>query len=160
MFIQGSTYLYHATRKRAYFHEVTILIPKTWTSRVEYRQASNQSFDLADVIIAPPNPRWAPDPYTKQYQGCGKQGVHIHFWDKFLLDPNVELYYGQLGNQYVYNSYKIQLEVLKAHFVIHTRTCSHTTKLSPKNSSFLHVYIISSVHKEFAHINQKKSKLL
>ncbi|XP_072023459.1 calcium-activated chloride channel regulator 1-like [Amphiura filiformis] len=97
MFTEGSEYLYTATRKRSYFDEVTILIPKTWSSKPEYIQASNQSFDLADVIVAPPNPRWAPDPYTKQYQGCGKVGVHIHFWDLFLLEPDVELFYGPLG---------------------------------------------------------------
>ena len=97
MFTEASPYLYKASRRRAYFVEVTILIPQTWNSRTEYHQASNQSFDLADVIVAPPNPRWAPDPYTKQYQGCGKAGVHIHFWDKFLLEPDVELFYGPLG---------------------------------------------------------------
>ena len=97
MFTDGSLYLYNATKKRAYFDTVTILIPKTWSSKPEYRQASNESFDIADVIVAPPNPRWAPDPYTKQYQGCGKGGVHIHFGSEFLLDPNVEDYYGPLG---------------------------------------------------------------
>ena len=97
MFTEASPYLYQASRKKAYFDEVTILIPQTWNSRPEYRQASNQSFDLADVIVAPPNPRWAPDPYTKQYQGCGEVGVHIHFWDRFLLEPDVELFYGPLG---------------------------------------------------------------
>ena len=97
MFTDGSLYLYNATKKRTYFQKVTILIPKTWSSRPEYRQASNESFDLADVIVAPPNPRWAPDPYTKQYQGCGKTGVHIHFWDQFLLQSDIEDEYGPLG---------------------------------------------------------------
>lgn len=98
MFIEASSYLYTATKQRAFFKNVTILVPQTWSSRPEYRQAGNESFDLADIIVAPPNPRWAPNPYTKQYQGCGKEGVHIHFEDSFLLHPDIEDYYGPLGN--------------------------------------------------------------
>ncbi|XP_033644207.1 calcium-activated chloride channel regulator 1-like [Asterias rubens] len=97
MFIEASKYLYEATRKRAYFKEVTILVPKTWTPKLEYELPGNVTFDYADVIVAPPNPRWAPLAYTKQYQGCGKQGVHIHFMDAFLTDPITEQYYGPLG---------------------------------------------------------------
>ena len=96
MFIDGSSYLYTATKQRAFFKNVTILIPQTWSQR-NYRQASNESFDLADLIVAPPNPRWAPNPYTKQYQGCGKVGVHIHFMDSYLLDQEIEDFYGPLG---------------------------------------------------------------
>ena len=99
MFTEGSKYLYEATRNRAYFKEVTILIPKTWTPKPEYKSPGNVTFDYADVIVAPPNPRWAPLTYTKQYEGCGKQGVHIHFMNEFLLDPKTEYYYGPLGKQ-------------------------------------------------------------
>ncbi|XP_022080609.1 epithelial chloride channel protein-like [Acanthaster planci] len=102
MFTEGSKYLYEATRKRAYFKEVTILVPKSWTPKPEYQLPGNVTFDYADVIVAPPNPRWAPLQYTKQYQGCGKQGVHIHFMDKFLTDPNTERYYGPLGRTLVH----------------------------------------------------------
>ena len=97
MFTEGSKYLYEATRNRAYFKEVTILVPKTWSSKPEYELPGGITFDNADVIVAPPNPRRAPLQYTKQYEGCGKQGVHIHFMDAFLTDPNTELYYGPLG---------------------------------------------------------------
>ena len=97
MFTEGSKYLYEATRKRAYFSKVTILVPKTWTPRPEYQLPGNVTFDYADVIVAPANPRWAPLQYTKQYQGCGEQGVHIHFMDEFLLNPITEFFYGPLG---------------------------------------------------------------
>ncbi|XP_033644315.1 calcium-activated chloride channel regulator 1-like [Asterias rubens] len=102
MFTEGSKYLYEATRNRAYFKEVTILVPKTWSSKPEYELPGGITFDNADVIVAPPNPRWAPLQYTKQYEGCGKQGVHIHFMDAFLTDPNTELYYGPLGRTFVH----------------------------------------------------------
>ncbi|XP_038061541.1 calcium-activated chloride channel regulator 1-like isoform X2 [Patiria miniata] len=102
MFYEGSKYLYEATRKRAYFDKVTIIVPKTWTHKSEYKLPGNLTFDYADVIVAPPNPRWAPLQYTKQYQGCGQRGVHIHFMDEFLTDPEVELYYGPLGRVLVH----------------------------------------------------------
>ncbi|XP_038061542.1 calcium-activated chloride channel regulator 1-like [Patiria miniata] len=102
MFTEGSKYLYEATRKRAYFDKVTILVPKTWTPKPEYQLPGNVTFDYADVIVAPPNPRWAPLQYTKQYQGCGEQGIHIHFLESFLSDPNTELYYGPLGRMLVH----------------------------------------------------------
>ena len=97
MFTEASKYLYKATQKRAYFRNVTILVPKTWRSKPEYQLPGGITFDNADVIVAPPNPRWAPLQYTKQYEGCGKQGVHIHFLEAFLTDSNAELYYGPLG---------------------------------------------------------------
>ncbi|XP_038061372.1 calcium-activated chloride channel regulator 1-like [Patiria miniata] len=97
MFTEASKYLYQATQKRAYFRNVTILIPKTWASSPEYELPGGLTFDSADVIVAPPNPRWAPLQYTKQYEGCGRQGVHIHFMDAFLTDTNTETFYGPLG---------------------------------------------------------------
>ena len=104
MFTNASAYLYEATRKRAYFKEVTILLPQSWTPRPGYQLPGNKTFGYSDVIVAPPNPRWAPLQYTKQYQGCGERGVHIHFMDKFLTDPTTELYYGPHGNVHVHLS--------------------------------------------------------
>ncbi|XP_022081155.1 epithelial chloride channel protein-like [Acanthaster planci] len=102
MFKEASKYLYTATKKRAYFRNVTILIPKTWARKPEYDLPGGVTFDNADVIVAPPNPRWAPLQYTKQYEGCGKQGVHIHFLDAFLTNQDTELYYGPLGRMLVH----------------------------------------------------------
>ena len=51
MFTEGSYYMYNATRRRAFFKSVTILIPKSWTTKPEYRQASNESYNNADILI-------------------------------------------------------------------------------------------------------------
>lgn len=101
MFIEASSVLFTATRSRSYFKNVTILVPDTWTDNDTYDSPKNASFEGADVIIATRNPRFAPDPhqqaapYTKHYEGCQRQAVHIHFTPEFLLNP--EPTYGSLG---------------------------------------------------------------
>ncbi|XP_071505239.1 calcium-activated chloride channel regulator family member 3-like [Diadema antillarum] len=102
MFTQGSSYLYTATRNKLFFRNVTIIIPSHWTSKPEYGPLGENRFDLADVIVAPANPLWAPDPYTLQIQGCGKPGSFIHFMDEYLTDPEVENTYGNLGRVLVH----------------------------------------------------------
>ncbi|KAJ8022284.1 Calcium-activated chloride channel regulator 4A [Holothuria leucospilota] len=101
MFIEASTVLFTATKLRSYFKNVTILVPDTWADNDSYDSPKNASFEGADVIIASRNPRFAPDPqqpavpYTKHYEGCGRQAAHIHFTPEFLLDPHPS--YGSLG---------------------------------------------------------------
>ena len=98
MFIEGSSYLYEATRRRAFFQSVTILIPTTWSRKPEYQQAKNESYDNADILVALDlHPQYQTNPYTKQYQGCGKRGVNINFVDQFFLDPNAVDIYGPRG---------------------------------------------------------------
>ncbi|XP_071846823.1 calcium-activated chloride channel regulator 1-like [Apostichopus japonicus] len=90
MFINGSAYLYNATKKRAFFKEVTILIPKTWSDSPTYTAPGNATFEGADIIVAAYNPRFSPDgangaiPYTKQFAGCGEQSLYIHMTSSFL----------------------------------------------------------------------------
>ncbi|XP_030839840.1 calcium-activated chloride channel regulator 1 isoform X2 [Strongylocentrotus purpuratus] len=97
MFIDGSGYLYQATRKRVYFKSITIIIPSTWSTKAEYRSPGRLTFDDADVRIAPPNSLWAPNPYTHQVQGCGKPGSYIHFIEEFLTSSETKDTFGPLG---------------------------------------------------------------
>ncbi|XP_030840789.1 calcium-activated chloride channel regulator 1-like [Strongylocentrotus purpuratus] len=84
MFREGSTFLYQATRQRVFFKNVTILIPSHWTTQPEYGSPGRLTFDTADVIIAQPNPLWAPEPYTQQIQGCGQPGrILVHEWGHY-----------------------------------------------------------------------------
>lgn len=99
MFIDGSRYLYQATRKRVYFKSITIIIPTSWSTKAEYRSPGRLTFDDADVRIAPPNSLWAPNPYTHQVQGCGKPGSYIHFIEEFLTSSKTKDAYGPLGNK-------------------------------------------------------------
>ena len=98
MFIDGSVYLYLATRQRLFFRNVTIIIPSSWSSKPEYDPPGKYYYDRSDVIVAPPNTRWAPDPYTEQFQGCGKPGRFIHFMDDIFRDiGSAQASYGNLG---------------------------------------------------------------
>ncbi|PIK45470.1 putative epithelial chloride channel protein-like [Apostichopus japonicus] len=58
MIIDASSYLYRATKNRAFFKTVTILIPQTWVDKPIYEDPKNATFQKADVIIAGKNPRF------------------------------------------------------------------------------------------------------
>lgn len=102
MITDASDYLYTASKTRAHFKDVTIVLPDTWSDSDLYETPGNATFEFADVIVAPSNPRYAPIPYTKHFEGCGKQAAYIHFTDAFLLDDLSELYYGPLGPLFVH----------------------------------------------------------
>ncbi|PIK55175.1 putative calcium-activated chloride channel regulator 1, partial [Apostichopus japonicus] len=99
----ASSYLYEATNNRAFFKDVTILIPDTWPDKPDYQSPGNSTFEGADIIIAPRNPRFAPTPvfppapHTKHYEGCGKQAAYIHLTSHFLLNETSEELYGNKG---------------------------------------------------------------
>lgn len=108
MFVKASPYLYTATKRRAFFKEVTILVPSSWSDDPSYGSARKETFEGADIIVAPRNPRFAPDeeapasPYTKHFEGCGKQAIYIHFTSQFLLDDSLENSYGDFGRVLVH----------------------------------------------------------
>lgn len=110
VFTNGSSYLYNATKKRAFFEEVTILIPETWSDHPSYTSPGSATLNGADVIIAGYNPRFAPDgensaaPYTKHLEaGCGKQALYIHMTSYFLQNYRVlQEYYGDYGRVLVH----------------------------------------------------------
>lgn len=109
VFVNGSAFLHTATRKRAYFKEVTILVPLTWSSHPSYGSPGNATLDGADVLIAPRNPKYALQedgpaaPYTKQFEGCGKTGLHIHMTSSFLLNhAQLQPLYGDYGRVLVH----------------------------------------------------------
>ncbi|KAJ8023069.1 Calcium-activated chloride channel regulator 1 [Holothuria leucospilota] len=103
MIIDASPYLYKATRNRAFFKSVTILIPQTWEDKAIYQSPKNATFEKADVIIAEKNPRYNPEeifpasPYCKHFEGCGKQSAYIHFTPDYLTHPHTELFFGNKG---------------------------------------------------------------
>ena len=62
---KASAELYGATRQRAYFKEVTILVPQTWNLD-EAEPAVDETFKDADFRVAPSNPAYGHNPYTIQ----------------------------------------------------------------------------------------------
>ncbi|KAJ1171271.1 hypothetical protein NDU88_003136 [Pleurodeles waltl] len=102
MMTDASAYLFSATQRRAYFRNITILIPLTWVRDPSYSRVKTESFDKADVIIADPFLKYGDDPYTLQYGGCGEPGKYIHFTPNFVTDDSLLTVYGPRGRVFVH----------------------------------------------------------
>ncbi|UYV76175.1 hypothetical protein LAZ67_13002943 [Cordylochernes scorpioides] len=85
MFTNASAFLYKATKKKVFFREVIISLPRTWSSKPEYSPAAGDMFDSAEVRVDQPNPNFGHDPYTLQPGGCGDPGLYVHFTPDFIL---------------------------------------------------------------------------
>ncbi|XP_064641630.1 calcium-activated chloride channel regulator 1-like [Lineus longissimus] len=95
VFTKGSQRLFTATRQRAYFKEVSILLPITWTQPNNLtlgQLKSGQSFASANLRVDKPNPVWGDNPYTRQPGGCGEPGEFIHLTPEYLLNINETQY--------------------------------------------------------------------
>ncbi|MGH0135777.1 UNVERIFIED_CONTAM: hypothetical protein FKN15_075685 [Acipenser sinensis] len=84
MVTRASWVLYNATRKRAFFRDVKILIPRTWGAWTGTQTPTYETYNQANVFITESRNR--DGPYTLQYGGCGKEGRYIHFTPDFLLN--------------------------------------------------------------------------
>ncbi|XP_072918701.1 calcium-activated chloride channel regulator 1-like [Hemitrygon akajei] len=102
MITSASSFLYAATKQRAYFRDVKILLPITWTPQPHYQRPSTQSYEKAEVIIADPHSKFGDDPYTLQYGRCGERGRYIHLTSSFMLDDSVISIYGSRGKVFVH----------------------------------------------------------
>lgn len=51
MVTEASTYLFHATKRRVYFRNVSILIPMTWKSKSEYLMPKQEAHDQVEYFI-------------------------------------------------------------------------------------------------------------
>ena len=60
---KASSELYGATRQRAYFKSVTILVPQSWNLD-EAEAAVDETYDNAEFRVAPSNPACGHNPYT------------------------------------------------------------------------------------------------
>uniref|UniRef100_A0A8C4XEG3 VWFA domain-containing protein n=1 Tax=Erpetoichthys calabaricus TaxID=27687 RepID=A0A8C4XEG3_ERPCA len=103
MLKEASNYLYVATKFRVFFKDVKILLPDTWTTKPDlYRKATTETYSRANVIIAGQKNSKGDEPYTLQYEGCGKEGRYIHFTPNFLLNDKFIQAYGPRGKVFVH----------------------------------------------------------
>ncbi|KAJ6651819.1 hypothetical protein lerEdw1_016455, partial [Lerista edwardsae] len=103
MIKDGSAYLFTATDRRFYFMSVKIIIPLTWTTKMDYKRLTTESYEKADVIVvAEPFQKDRDEPYTVQYGGCGQKGRYIHFTEDFLTDDTLIDVYGPRGRVFVH----------------------------------------------------------
>ncbi|XP_070448254.1 calcium-activated chloride channel regulator 4-like [Equus przewalskii] len=101
MVTTASTYLFEATEKRFFFKNVSILIPENWKENSEYKRPKRESYEHADVLVAPPTLPGRDEPYTKQFTACGEKGEYIHLTPNFVLGKN-ESEYGPSGRLFVH----------------------------------------------------------
>ncbi|WAR25124.1 CLCA1-like protein [Mya arenaria] len=99
---EASKYIYKATRQQAYFKEITILLPNTWSSHASYGQATSETIQLADVIITDPIRGKRSLPQARSYEGCGKQGVHVLLTKEFFDNPSYEPYRNNSAKYFVH----------------------------------------------------------
>ncbi|XP_004603685.2 calcium-activated chloride channel regulator 2 [Sorex araneus] len=101
MITEASFYLFNATKRRVFFRNIKILIPNTWKAN-NYSKVKQESYDKANVIVTDWSGAHGDDPYTLQYQGCGKEGKYIHFTSNFLLDDDLIAGYGSRGRVFAH----------------------------------------------------------
>uniref|UniRef100_A0A2I2YT73 VWFA domain-containing protein n=1 Tax=Gorilla gorilla gorilla TaxID=9595 RepID=A0A2I2YT73_GORGO len=141
MVTEASTYLFHATKQRAYFRNVSILIPMTQKSKSEYLIPKQESYDQADVIVADPYLKYGDDPYTLQYGQCGDKGQYIHFTPNFMLTNSLATY-GPRGRVFVHEWAHLQWGVFDEYnvdqpFYISRRNTIEATRCSTRITGYM-----------------------
>ncbi|XP_075688314.1 calcium-activated chloride channel regulator 2-like [Rhinoderma darwinii] len=101
MVSEASFYMFNATKRRFFYREVKILIPKTWQS-LHFQRPQYEVHQKASVIISSPNVNDGNDPYTLHYKGCGKKGKYIHLTPEFLTNDNLLPVYGPRGKVFLH----------------------------------------------------------
>jgi hypothetical protein len=81
-------------RKRAYFKEITILIPNTWKlsyfNNKQILYSTWETIDKADICI---EKRDYSIPFVLNYAGeCGESGLHVHLTVDYLLNQKRSLH--------------------------------------------------------------------
>merc|ERR1711970_768968 len=109
---EASRELYTATRDRAYFKQVKILLPKTWTSIKGNQTLEGESFEGAEIRIDRPSPVFSDGPYTVRGSGCGEPGSFMHITPAFLEDSSA---YGNWGKVIVHEWAKLRWGVYEEH---------------------------------------------
>nr|XP_014351299.1 PREDICTED: calcium-activated chloride channel regulator family member 3-like [Latimeria chalumnae] len=102
MVTDASSYLFRATRNRAFYRDVKILLPKKWTPNPDlYKKPEGETFATAHVRIDIPSPMdyLKDNPYTWIKVQFGTQGYFIHFTPDYLLKEEIGALYGPRGKQ-------------------------------------------------------------
>ncbi|XP_071106743.1 calcium-activated chloride channel regulator 1-like [Haliotis cracherodii] len=92
MITKSSAFMYTATQKRAYFKEVTILVPSTWTG--SYSDATSEVYTNADVVVEKAGSRYGSEPYSRTYSGCGRAGIRVYLTEAFMTSSSAVTQYG------------------------------------------------------------------
>ncbi|XP_053377120.1 calcium-activated chloride channel regulator 1-like [Mercenaria mercenaria] len=99
---KASKILHVATEQRAYFKEIKILLPSTWSNDASYQTPTTENLAFADVIVTDPIKGKRSLPQTRSYDGCGKQGIHVLLTKEFLTVPRKDPYFGNPAKFFIH----------------------------------------------------------
>ncbi|XP_027221462.2 calcium-activated chloride channel regulator 4A [Penaeus vannamei] len=105
---EASAVLFKATRRRAFFRDVKILLPMTWTSTTYDQIAFNQHFQSSEIRVDVSNAAYGGQPYTDQPGGCGVPGRYIHLTPEYLLNDGEAAWWGPRGKTLVHEWAKLR----------------------------------------------------
>merc|ERR1711971_216439 len=113
LFTSASAELYGATRQRAFFSEVTILVPQSWSIASE--PSVDETFEDAEFRLGPSNPVYGHNPYTVQNRDCGDPGDFTHLTSWFVLNhaTNASTEFGRTDKVIVHEWAKLRWGVFE-----------------------------------------------
>ncbi|XP_047476067.1 calcium-activated chloride channel regulator 3A-1-like [Penaeus chinensis] len=104
----ASEVLFKATQQRAFFRDVKILLPKTWTKTPSDAVALNENFDESDIRVDVGTGVYGNQPHTEQPGGCGDPGLYIHLTPEYLVDDKVSGVWGPRSKVLVHEWAKLR----------------------------------------------------
>ncbi|XP_030832203.1 calcium-activated chloride channel regulator 1-like [Strongylocentrotus purpuratus] len=82
MFVMGSPLLFNATELRAFWKEILILVPRSWTRLSSYGFTQSESYNRANIRIF--SGEEATDPVVVNHLHCGMEGHHLEMTSGYL----------------------------------------------------------------------------
>ncbi|KAG7160312.1 Calcium-activated chloride channel regulator 4-like [Homarus americanus] len=99
--IEGSEHLFRATRRRAFFRHVKLLIPQSWNNTDYDHPATVQTYQESEIRVDLQHHPYYNQPYTKQPGKCGSPGLHIHLTPDYLTEEKYQSWWGKPGKSLV-----------------------------------------------------------
>lgn len=96
-FTDASKLLFTATKSRAYFRNITIVVPKRWKKLQEYESIPAVNVFTEHIRVDRKNKAKGDAPYVRGNMECGKPDWFMHLTPNFLNQTGLTAY-GQHGN--------------------------------------------------------------
>ena len=84
VFTEASSVLFNATKHRAYFRDVTIVVPKKWRKSQRYQEIPAANVFYEHIRVDRKNKAKGNAPYVRGNMECGKPAWYLHLTPKFL----------------------------------------------------------------------------
>lgn len=84
-FTEASRILYHASKNFVYFKDITIVVPKSWSSSGQYMTVSGSASNSMDFLVDVERPETGNTPYVHGLTECGGQGLYAHVTPELML---------------------------------------------------------------------------